>query len=194
MSTETIETPRKLPPRIKPRALKRRKDSLGFTYYRTSDGRYEITPMYAHRPRGGLTITIEQWRVEDLKNPKAENRFYGDLDTVRHLLCTRTREMPWVVGDMDQGILHVAASRKAARDWAEDFACAPLASRSHFEGSTCWDYRFNHPGEDGGTDVYIMRADHAHLHGFDAEQEPFYPYPDDPHEEGPRGRAWNEEN
>lgn len=174
----------RLPEPIKPRTLK--SDRTGRTDYVTNDGKYRISRygLYSwNAERNYGTKTSPDWRLV--------MQMRGTLEDVRREYCTPASRMPWLVCDMDEGVLRVAPTRKAARDWAELCAGAPLRSMNHAKGSTCWEYAFGFPGEDSNTCFFVMRADNAHLHGCDAEQEPFYPYTDDPHATGPRGEVYN---
>jgi hypothetical protein len=192
--------PHHLPEAIKPRTLLRDPDGYGYT---TSDHRYRLTPCYTQNTLGGRTARITGWNVErneawtPTPNPPAEwkHRLHVSwrLGDLRDLYCTTVDRMPWVVAHMDRGILRVAGSLRDARVWAEEYAGAPLRDMRHAKGATAWDYAFGHPDSDRNTCVSILRADHAHLHGWDATQQPFYPYPELPGERGPRGIAYDEE-
>lgn len=178
---------RRLPEPIKPRKLVRRRNPIhGFDYF-TSDGRYEVYPIYKDRRYGGRSNVVDSWGIRDLRSGEKRAKYYPRLEDIRLYYCAPDGKVPWLVCDMDDGVLRVAESMKAAVEWAASHACAPVRERSHGKGSTCYDYVFGHPGEDSNTCVFIMRADHAVKHGFDPVQQPFYPYPDDPHDPGPRG-------
>lgn len=172
-----------LPQPIKPRTLAI--DRTGRADFITSDGKYRIS-------RYGL----QAWNAERNDGTKDSPRWAlamqmrGTLDDMRQEYCTPASRMPWIVADMDMGVLRIAPTRKAARDWAERHAGAPLRSMNHAKGSTCWDYSFGYRDEDSNECFSIMRADNARLHGFKAEQEPYYPYAEDPHTAGPRGEVY----
>lgn len=164
-----------LPPPIKPRTLKRARE---FDGYVTSDGRYEVRPA-----RFGSDGRVRFWMVKDTTDCSmpADGDVHPSLEWVRQIYCAPGGKVPWLVADMDDGILRVEPTRKAAVAWAASHACAPLRERSHY--GSCYDYTFGHPDEDANTCVFIMRADNAHWHGFDPVQQPLYPYPGDPHEQ-----------
>jgi hypothetical protein len=142
----------KLPPPIKPRTLVRRKNSIfGYDYF-TSDGRYKITPYYADNRGGGHTARIDHYQVQDTQTGKTID--VPRLDDVRLYYCTPINEMPWLVCDMDDGVMRIEPTYANAVEWRRSF-------------------------DDG---LFIVRADRAHLQGWDALQQPLYPYPDDPFE------------
>ncbi|WP_428957862.1 hypothetical protein [Streptomyces sp. cg35] len=170
-----------LPKPIKPRVLKKTHGEDG---YRTTDGRYMVLPQ-----RYGVDRRVRFWKAIDLTVPREDprrSRDFVDLDAVRRTLCAPGNRVPWLVCDMDQGVMHVAESRRAAVAWAASHADAPVRQREHAKGSTCYDYTFGFPGEDSNTCLFVMRADHAARHRFDPVQEPWFPYADHPHTEGPR--------
>jgi hypothetical protein len=174
---------RKLPQPIKPRTLKRASHG-----YVTTDGRYEITPAYSPTLQRGSASRPSYWVVKDTTG-KQEERDYLTLDVVREYYCAPGGKVPWLVCDMDQGVMRVEPSMRAAVAWARSHACAPVRERRNYPGSECYDYVFRNPGEDSNTCFFIMRADVAHRHDFDPVQEPWYPYTDEPHESGPRALA-----
>ena len=173
-----------LPPSIKPRVLKRRRNPASGWDYVTSDGRYEITPQYAGTPNGGNTPRICRWAVKDLraKDPNHDTAYLPSLNRIRESYCAPTQWVPWLVCDMDEGVMRVAASRKNAVSWAKAFTCGQVLGRSHFPGSDCYDYQFGVKGEESGNTFFVMPADAAHRHGFDPVQQPRCPYPDAPYE------------
>jgi hypothetical protein len=181
---------RKLPEPIKPRTLKRARDGYG---YITTDGRYEVTPAYSPTLQRGSAARPSFWVVKDTTGVQ-KAREYGDLRTVRELYCAPGGRVPWLVCDMDDGVMRVEPTRAAAVEWASSYACAPLRERHHGKGSTCYDYVFGHPGEDSTTSVFVMRADHASRHGFDPVQQPLHPFPDDPFEQVDRPAPTPEES
>ncbi|THA72496.1 hypothetical protein E6R60_26565 [Streptomyces sp. A0642] len=180
---------RRLPPPIKPRVLKRRRNPIfGFDYY-TSDGRYQVTPRYADTPNGGRTARVDRYQVTDLRvaDPARSTRDHHSLDDVRESYCSRY--VPWLVCDMDMGVLRVASSRKEAVGWASIYAGSPVTTRHPFvPGSNCYEYDFD------GTGLFIMAADVAHRHGLDPVQQPLFPYPNDPYEEVDRPVTLTMEN
>ncbi|MEV7675023.1 hypothetical protein [Streptomyces sp. NPDC088752] len=151
---------RPLPPPIKPRALKRAKSGFG---YETTDGRYEVTPAYAPSLRGGSVSRPSDWIVTD--RTTSRSRSYPDLAMVRELYCAPGGKVPWLVCDMDDGVLRVEPTRAAAAEW-----------RTYFD--------------DG---LFLVRADRARASGWDPEQQPLYPYPGDPFEQVDRPAPKTEE-
>ncbi|MFD7835677.1 hypothetical protein [Streptomyces sp. NPDC059761] len=161
------------PRTIRPRALKR---ATAFDGYITSDGRYEARPA-----RFGTDGRVRFWNVTDLRNPPADGKpaHYTDLKQIRTQLCAPNNKVPWLVCDMDQGVLRVGLTRNEVVSWA---AIHFDAGTYRFEaGSSCYEYFFE--DGDGGTSVFVVKADSAHLHGFNPEQQPLFPFPDDPYEE-----------
>ncbi|GBQ04364.1 hypothetical protein SSP531S_58580 [Streptomyces spongiicola] len=169
---------RELPPPIKPRTLRRSRDAYGYV---TSDGRYRVTPAYAPTLQRGSASRPTDWIVKDLTGAE-ESRSYGLLSLVRKYLCAPGGKVPWLVCDMDEGVMRVESSMRAAAAWASSYACAPVRERRSYPGGDCYDYVFGFPGEDDNTCVFIMRADVAHRHGFNPVQQPRYPYPAAPDE------------
>lgn len=170
---------RRLPPPIKPRVLVRAGD--GHSYV-TSDDRYDVTPAYSPTPQRGSASRVSYWLVRDRKGLTSP-RDYPTLTDVREAYCAPDGRVPWLVCDMDAGVMRVEPTMRTAVAWAKSLACAPVRKRSNYPGGDCYDYVFGHPGEDSSTCVFIMRADVAHRHGFDPIQQPLCPFPDDPHEE-----------
>ncbi|MEV8344491.1 hypothetical protein [Streptomyces niveus] len=169
---------RALPPAIKPRTLRRAHDGYGYV---TTDDRYTVTPVYAPTLQRGSASRPTDWIVKD-RTGVQEPCSYGLLSRVREFLCAPGGKVPWLVCDMDEGVMRVEPSMRAAVAWAASLACAPVRERRSSSGGDVYDYVFGHPGEDGNTCVFIMRADAAHRHGFDPVQQPQYPFPDAPDE------------
>jgi hypothetical protein len=71
-------------------------------------------------------------------------------------------------------------------DWLTAWACAPVLRRHHHRGGTSYEYVLGHTDEDDGTSAFVVRADHAHLHGWNPVQQPLFPWPDDAFTEHPR--------
>lgn len=165
-----------LPTPIKPRKLRRLPDGT----YLTSDYAYKITPRVV-----GSKLTI--WEVNTDGRTSGVWRFVEELSNlraVRQAYCAPGGVVPWLVGDMDEGLLRVESSRVAAVKWAESHMAAPVW-KCHSSG-TCYDYTFGADANDAEGPLFVLRADNAWRHGFDAEQQPMYPYPGHPHETGPR--------
>jgi hypothetical protein len=64
-----------------------RRDSLKFGYV-TSDGRYEITPLYGLSIRGGSVSRPTGWRLKD-RQGEYENRYELSLSRIREILKER---------------------------------------------------------------------------------------------------------
>jgi len=177
----------RLPPPVTPRALVRARDGHGYT---TSDDRYLIRPRYAHNSGGGRAARVDGWTVTDTRPRDGDDRVWthATLDRVRTLYCAPSGRVPWVVCDMDDGVLRVAATRRAAVDWLVEWACAPVLRRHHHRGGTCYEYVLGRPGEDDGLSACVVRADRVHLHGWDPSEQPLFPWPDDPFTAHPRPR------
>lgn len=176
---------RALPPPIRPRSLRRDRNGYGYT---TSDGRYLVFPLFEDNPRGGRTGRVRSWAIEDLRNPNCNDRTrtYATLERIREFYCAPDGAVPWLVAGMDEGVLRVAPTRSAAVAWASRLAEAPVLTRTHAPGGTIYTYFFGHGNEDDGVSLLLMRADHAHFHGFDPLQQPRYPFPDAPFENAKR--------
>jgi hypothetical protein len=172
---------RQLPEPIKPRALHRRKNPIhGFDYV-TSDGRYEVYPLYKERPNGGTSNRIDTWVLKDVRNPEVPNRYYPLLDDIRRYHCAPDGKVPWLVADMDQGVLRVEPTRAAALEWFKrKHGCDRVAERKQY-GRHDYTYRLKTSGE-YATSADIVRADRFHRHGRDPLQQPLYPFPDAPYE------------
>ncbi|MGW9069237.1 hypothetical protein ACWGQT_07305 [Streptomyces yangpuensis] len=165
-------TERTLPRTIRPRVLKRTK---GVDGYVTSDGRYEVLPA-----RFGVDRRVRFWTARDLRDSSgSEPRQYPDLDAVRSALCAPYGKVPWLVCDMDQGVLRVEPTRNEAVRWAAIFFDAD--EWRHSRGGICHEYFFG--PENDYESVFIVQADNAHRGGFDPEQQPLHPFADDPYEE-----------
>ncbi|MFE6000403.1 hypothetical protein ACFQ6C_26640 [Streptomyces sp. NPDC056454] len=180
-----VETMRRLPPPIKPRRLIRAKD--GYTYV-TSDDRYTVVPAYSPTLQGGSASRPSYWVVKD-RSAREATREYRTLTLVRELLCAPHGYVPWLVCDLDAGIVRVESSRADAVRWA----------RTHHRGRTIgrdivadgwFSYRIG-VSPTQYDEVWVGRADVVHRQGFDPVQEPLYPYPDSPNEQGPRALARN---
>ncbi|MEU6362190.1 hypothetical protein [Streptomyces albidoflavus] len=142
---------RPLPPPIKPRVLKKAKT---FDGYVTSDGRYEARPA-----RYGTNRRVRFWEVTEPgkvppSGPAPDPRLFPSLEELRRALCAPGGKIPWLVCDMDDGVLRVEPTRAAAAEW-----------RTYFDD-----------------DLFVVRADRAESQGWDPLQRPYYPHPDDPFE------------
>ncbi|MCX4799642.1 hypothetical protein OG497_37945 [Streptomyces sp. NBC_01242] len=177
--------PRPLPPPIKPRTLKRA--SYGYV---TTDNRFEITPAYSPTLQRGSASRPSYWIVKDTTG-KQKDRDYLTLDVVREHYCAPGGKVPWLVCDMDDGVVRVEPSRAAAVKWACLHNDGKVISRDP-QGEGWYDYAIG-PDRDDAVGVWIARADVVHRHGFDPAQEPWYPYLDAPHEPGPRAVRTDDE-
>ncbi|MDH6522419.1 hypothetical protein [Streptomyces sp. SAI-090] len=171
MTTGTV------PPPIKPRALMR---ATGFDGYVTSDGRYELRPA-----RYGTDRRVRFWTGKDLRGTFPAGRSEQDfpsLDSFRHQYCAPGGRVPWIVCDMDDGVVRVGASRDEAVAWCSGLLEGAPVRRRHHYGEGCYEYVFGDRGEDKES-FFVLRADVAHRRGFDAAQQPQYPQPDEPYEQ-----------
>ena len=176
---------RKLPEPIKPRALRRKKHPIhGFDYF-TSDGRYEVYPIYKDRRYGGRSSVVDSWGIRDLRSDEKSAQYYPRLEDVREYYCAPDGKVPWLVCDMDDGIVRVEPSRAAAVKWACSRQLSNRIISRKRTGEGWYDYRIGDSPDDSA-EVWIARSDVVHWHGFDPVQEPWYPYPDVRFELGPR--------
>lgn len=178
--------PRTLPAPIKPRRLVRDLVSGG---YSTSDDTYCLDRAYAPSLRGG-SISRGHWIATDIRTGKSFE--VVDLDRFRELYCAPGGRVPWLVLDMDQGVVRVEPTRAAAVEWARHQYDGRVINREH-SGEAWYEYFIGYSRDDCSS-VWIARADIVHRHGFNAEQEPWYPYPDAPHDLGPRAARADEES
>ena len=164
------------PAPIKPRALARRRDGTWIT----TDGRYHLTPYRDHTEvtRGHGP---RRWEVSDPLGGELPRTGYT-LTRFREEFCAPGGTVPWLVCCMDDGVMRVEPTMKAAVAWARGLADAPVRCRKHFTNSSSYDYVFGYPGEDSNTCLTILRADAAHRHGWDPLQQPLYPYTSSPYE------------
>lgn len=174
---------RRLPEPIKPRALRRRKNPIhGFDYF-TSDGRYEVYPLYKDRRYGGRSNVVDSWGIRDLRDNKQRARYYPRLEDIREYYCAPGGKVPWLVHDMDEGVLRVEPTRQAAVAWASLLAEAARVKERHQYGDGRYEYVLADSDGDVCGNYLIVRADVAHLGGIDPVQQPLYPFPDDPFEQ-----------
>lgn len=90
--------------------------------------------------------------------------------------------IPWLVCDMDNGVLRSEPTRRAARQWCLDHALADRVRQRHYYGNHCYDYVVGTADPYEGDDFFVGRADQVARHGYDPQQPPRYPDPDRPHE------------
>jgi hypothetical protein len=185
--TTTTEAKPKPPAPIKPRTLRRARDGYGYV---TTDGRYSVHPAYAHAKLGGRANRVEHWVVTDHrpKDPKRGNFTVPDLERFRQLYCAPGGKVPWVALDMDDGVVRAEATRAELVNWlCRHHDGKVISRRTIYPGY--YEYRIGYT-EDDSTLMWVGRADILASHdGWNVEQEPWYPYPDEPHETGPRADA-----
>jgi len=88
----------------------------------------------------------------------------------------------WLVGNMDDGVLRIEATRTTAVDWAKHDACADLVRHRYHYGLHNYGYVLgNSTDPEGGDDYFIGRVDTADRQGYDPNQPPLYPIPDKPY-------------
>jgi hypothetical protein len=174
---------RKLPPPIKPRTLVRRKNPIHGYDYSTNDGRYEIYPIYKDRRYSGRSNVVDSWGIRDLHSGEKRATYYPRLEDIRLYYCTPVNEMPWIVHDVDDGVLRVEPTRKAAIAWASSLAEATKVLERHRYASGGYEYVFGDSDGDVCGNYNIVRADLAYIAHIDATQQPLYPFPDDPFEQ-----------
>jgi hypothetical protein len=95
----------------------------------------------------------------------------------------------WYVCDMDDGVLRVEATRRAAVTWWMDHNdCNAVFSR-HIYATGYYSYKVGERGHrDSGSETAIVRGDKLRSYGIDtppAEIVARYPWPDDPHDDTP---------
>ncbi|MFF8786725.1 hypothetical protein [Streptomyces sp. NPDC015125] len=129
--------------------------------------------------------------LKDLHIPKQPLRYYPRLDDIRHLYCAPGRRVPWLVCDMDDGVVRVEPSRAEAAAWCRTHCGEDRVRFEHGKGSTAYEYFFGPRGDE--TSFFILKADHAHQHGFNPQQRPLHPFSDDPHHKVDRPRSRQEE-
>lgn len=87
----------------------------------------------------------------------------------------------WTVCDVDDGILRVESTRRAAVRWLT-FHCGGEVLARYAYGPGKFEYTIGLPGEDGTGGGFVVRADRLAASGWDPDQAPLYPLADDPHE------------
>jgi hypothetical protein len=93
---------------------------------------------------------------------------------------------PWLVLDMDEGVLRREPTRRAAVDWMTSHDGGSVLSR-HCSGPGAYEYTIGYPGEDRASNHFVERLDAAVRAGWDRcfPVPDKYPYPDRPHDEDP---------
>jgi hypothetical protein len=92
--------------------------------------------------------------------------------------------MRWYVCDMDEGVLRVELSRRAAVDWWMSDQCASQVIERHTYGPGFYDYLVGYDRDDCASTA-IVREDKLTRYGITtppSEIEPLYPFADRPHE------------
>lgn len=87
----------------------------------------------------------------------------------------------WAVCDVDDGILRVEPTRRAAVRWLT-FHCGGEVLARYAYGPGNYEYTVGLRGEDGSGGGFVVRADRLAASGWDPDQTPLYPLVDDPHE------------
>lgn len=87
----------------------------------------------------------------------------------------------WLVGDMDNGVLRIEATRTDALRWAKRDACADRVTRRYHYGSHNYGYVLASNNPDDCTSRFIGRIDTAHLQGYHPQQMPLYPIQNQPY-------------
>lgn len=87
----------------------------------------------------------------------------------------------WMVCDVDDGILRVEPTRRAAVRWLT-FMCGGEVLARYSYGPGCFEYTIGIRGEDNSGGGFVARADRLSAHGWDPDQTPLYPLADDPDE------------
>ena len=93
---------------------------------------------------------------------------------------------PWLVLDMDEGVLRREPTRRAAVDWiiARD---GGNVLRRHCSGPGAYEYTIGYAGDDGTSNYFVERLDAAVRAGWDHcfTVPDKHPYPDRPHDQDP---------
>ena len=90
--------------------------------------------------------------------------------------------MSWYVADMDNGILRKEPTRRAAVEWAKDYSMSTRVFGRFKYGPGDYDYKLGNDEEET-TSLHILVEKRLVLHGYDPEQIPLYPIPEDPYHE-----------
>lgn len=90
---------------------------------------------------------------------------------------------PWLVLDMDEGLIRREPSRKAAVAWCTGRSGIKVLSRHCFRPGA-YQYTFGWPGEDSGFGHFIEHEDAARDGGWEClDDEAKYPHADDPYQQ-----------
>ncbi|WP_254427624.1 hypothetical protein [Mycolicibacterium conceptionense] len=87
----------------------------------------------------------------------------------------------WAVCDVDDGILRVEPTRRAAVRWLT-FHCGGEVLMRYAYGPGKFEYTVGLRGEDDPGGGFVVRTDRLAASGWDSSQPPLYPFADDPHE------------
>lgn len=90
---------------------------------------------------------------------------------------------PWLVLDMDEGVIRREPTRRAAVAWITEHHDAQVVSRRRYRAGD-YEYHIGNPGdEESGVCYFVQRLDMAVLDGWDHwfEIPDLYPFPRQPH-------------
>jgi len=96
------------------------------------------------------------------------------------------RIRPWLVLDMDEGVIRREPTRRAAVAWMLEHCGGRVLSR-HTYGPGAYEYHVGDPAEGNAVCYFVERLARAVRSGWDwwFEIPDAYPYPDRPHESDP---------
>lgn len=87
----------------------------------------------------------------------------------------------WAVCDVDDGVLRVEPTRRAAVRWLTRHYGGEVLARYAY-GPGKFEYTIGIRGEDGVAGAFVVRTDRLASGSWDLDQTPLYPLPDDPDE------------
>lgn len=90
---------------------------------------------------------------------------------------TWVNRMRWFVCDMDDGVLRIEPTRKAAVDWWKDHCDTTNVIRRHNYGPGKYEYQVG-ASEDDSSSAFIVREDLLEAGGWDPNQLPMFPFPE----------------
>lgn len=93
----------------------------------------------------------------------------------------------WAVFDMDDGILRLEPTRRAAVRWLTSSGAGQILAR-HSYGPGDFEYVIGRRAEEAVAAFFVLRSDLLHRSGWDPGQIPLYPVADDPYERIERAR------
>ncbi len=89
---------------------------------------------------------------------------------------------PWAAWDMDEGILRIEPTRKAALAWWMNLQGHSKVWARHTYGPGAYEYKTGYAGDGEDTSgVFIDRVDNLERAGLDPQQVPLYPTSGEPH-------------